>query len=84
MSTLPYDTANNWSDFPDVCRSAPWRTARSNNPVTLFEAAVGASQWFVRLNDFPDEPQYTLLIDDTETLHFDDWPSFWGTPPSPR
>jgi hypothetical protein len=44
-----------------------------NNPGILFEAAVADSRWLVRLNDFPDEPLYTLLIDDTETLHFEDW-----------
>jgi len=84
MNSLPFDKANNWDSFPELRRALPWQTARSNNPVILFEATVGDSHWFVRLNDFPDEPAYTLLIDGTETLHFDDWPSFWEPrPPFP-
>jgi len=41
------------------------------------------SQWKIRLNDFPDEPVYTLIINDAEVIHFDDWPGFWTRPEFP-
>ena len=40
-------------------------------------ATVGNSQWRLRLNDFPEEPLFTLFIEDGEWGHFDDWPPAW-------
>ena len=37
----------------------------------------------IRLNDFPAEPLYTLLIDGVATQDLDDWPATWGALPSP-
>ena len=31
----------------------------------------------IRLNDFPDEPMYTLFVGKQEIGSFDDWPSTW-------
>lgn len=31
----------------------------------------------VRVNDFPAEPLYTLMIDGVEWIDLDDWPSAW-------
>jgi hypothetical protein len=56
--------ANNWRDLPVLQRRIPWATATSGKPHIVFEAAVGQEQWEIRMNDFPDEPLYTLLIDD--------------------
>jgi hypothetical protein len=33
--------------------------------------------WRVRLNDFPDDYMYTLLIDDRDASSFLDWPQTW-------
>jgi hypothetical protein len=49
----------------------------------MFEAEVGDSRWTVRLNDFPDEPCHTVLIDGDEVMHFDDWPWIWTCPDFP-
>jgi len=48
----------------------------------MFEAMVDGQQWLIRLNNFPDEPLFTLLIAGAEILHFDDWPKQWGSVPS--
>jgi hypothetical protein len=78
-----HDTlANNWHDFPDLQQSVPWATATSGKPHIVFEAAVAQAQWAIRINDFPDEPMYTLLIDDRPVIHFDDWPAFWNPRPT--
>jgi len=34
-------------------------------------------RWHVRLNDFPDDYMYTLLIGGREIGRFNDWPSSW-------
>ena len=31
----------------------------------------------VRLNDFPDQPLYTLIVADNEAANFDNWPKRW-------
>ncbi len=80
---VPFTAANNWQEHPAVCQSVPWQPVPSSERHVIYEAQVGPEQWAIRLNDFPDEPLYTLLIAGEERLHFDDWPSFWGArPPS--
>jgi hypothetical protein len=80
-----HDTlANNWNDFPGLLRPIPWKTATAGKPHIVFEAEVDADQWELRMNDFPDEPLYTLLINDRPIIHFDNWPSVWAPrPPFP-
>jgi hypothetical protein len=55
------------------------RTVRTEFPyiasVTWPECAV--QTWTLRLNDFPDEPLYTLLVDGKPLGDFDDWPAQW-------
>ncbi len=31
----------------------------------------------IRLNNFPEEPCYTLLEEDVALVHFNDWPDLW-------
>lgn len=83
MNKLSFDIANNWEDFPEFKRDVPWQTALKNDEYVQFIAKIGSAKWGVRLNDFPDEPCHTLIINGEEKLHFDDWPSFWIRPPFP-
>lgn len=80
---ISFSTANNWSDHWAVQHAVPWQTAAGPSGIE-FEATVSGAQWLIRMNDFPDEPLYTLLIDGAEVLHFDDWPGFWGARPPYR
>ena len=74
---------NNWDDHPQLRRTVVWRTGPAS-PQKMFVATVDGARWTVRLNDFPDEPLYTLMIDGAVILHFDDWPDWpdaWGERP---
>jgi diadenosine tetraphosphate (Ap4A) HIT family hydrolase len=45
-----------------------------------YEAVVGDRRWLLRLNDFPAEPLYTLLIDGREAQDLEEWPAAWQRP----
>jgi hypothetical protein len=52
-----------------------WRqTGEADVP---WDADVKGHLWQVRLNDFPDDYMYTLLIDGEELGDFHDWPQAW-------
>ena len=43
-----------------------------------YEAKINGDKLVIRLNDFPDESLYTLLVNDKEVSSFDDWPKQWS------
>ncbi len=45
-----------------------------------FIARCGAGELASRLNDFPAEPLYTLIVDGKAATDFDDWPAHWSKP----
>jgi glycosyltransferase involved in cell wall biosynthesis len=47
------------------------------DPAYPYEAEVGGDKLLIRLNDFPDENLYTLVVGDVEVANFDDWPRHW-------
>lgn len=53
----------NWAATGDV--EYPWSVEVDGKP------------WRVRLNDFPDDLMYTLIIGETEVGSFHDWPGTW-------
>ena len=59
-----------------------WHPA--NDPLLPFRAEVGADNWHLRLNDFPAEHLYTLLVNGREIGEFDDWPKSWKRSPHNR
>ncbi|MBN9659868.1 MAG: hypothetical protein J0H49_16905 [Acidobacteria bacterium] len=52
-----------WTSTSDVQR--PWH------------ARVGECLWQIRINDFPDEPLFTLMIDGAVIGDLEDWPKAW-------
>jgi hypothetical protein len=52
-----------WRDDGDL--GCPWT------------ASVDGAAWRVRLNDFPDEPMYGLMVGDRHLGDFHDWPQHW-------
>jgi hypothetical protein len=53
----------NWSRSDDL--DFPWRTE------------VEGIRWQIRLNDFPDDMMYSLLVNDEAIVNFHDWPETW-------
>lgn len=45
-----------------------------------YRAEVGGHTFTIRVNDFPAEPLYTLLVGDHEVEDLEDWPSPWVRP----
>lgn len=52
--------------------------------VVPFRTSVGERTLTVRVNDFPAEPLYTLLVDGDEVEDLDDWPDAWHKPGTPQ
>ena len=49
-----------------------------------FRATIGGRNVTIRVNDFPAEPLYTLLVDGVDRDDLEDWPSVWTKPPTPQ
>ncbi|MSQ47645.1 MAG: hypothetical protein EXR78_04520 [Deltaproteobacteria bacterium] len=48
------------------------------DPSSPYQADFAGAQLLVRLNDFPDDHLYTLIVNSREVAHFDDWPPYWN------
>ena len=42
-----------------------------------YESTFNSHTLMLRLNDFPEEPMYTLIVDNEDCESFDNWPSSW-------
>jgi hypothetical protein len=59
-------------------RPVAWRrTASAEHP---YEADVDGQRWTVRVNDFPAEALYTLLVDGAPVEDVEAWPAAWTRP----
>jgi hypothetical protein len=65
MSTDPLHTPMSWT-----------RTADAEFPFSATDAEGATLR--IRLNDFPVQPMYTLLVDAVPLASFDDWPPAWN------
>jgi hypothetical protein len=61
----------------------PIRWEHSGDGEFPYHAEVDGRTLTVRVNDFPAEPLYTLIVDGSELLDLDDWPTVWRRPPAP-
>lgn len=64
----------------DHLLATPVTWHRTGDPEEPYAATVTGRAWRLRLNDFPVEALYTLLIDGDEAGEFDDWPPAWIRP----
>lgn len=49
-----------------------------------YRAEVEGRTFRIRVNDFPEEPLYTLIAEDDELADLDDWPAAWVRPAVPQ
>lgn len=53
---------------------------RGVDPSYPFQAEFEGERLAIRLNDFPEESLYTLMVNGQEVINFDDWPEAWPRP----
>ncbi len=78
---IPFSIANNWDDFPEIQQTIVWQKSEENEGDIVYTAGEGDSCLKIRINDFPAEPLYSLIVGGEVVMHFDDWPDFWGQSP---
>jgi hypothetical protein len=71
------DTASAWTKIP-----IDWR--HTGDGEVPYRADVGGWNLLIRVNDFPDQPLYTLFVDEIKISDLEDWPPAWRRPPIPR
>jgi len=59
------------------CLNANLTWWRTKDRMALWRADAGPRTLTVRVNDFPEDHLYTLLIDNQEIGSFDEWPPQW-------
>ena len=57
-----------------------WR--RGESALLPYVAEIEGRRWEVRVNDFPEESLYTLLIEGEPAETLEAWPEPWVRPPS--
>ncbi|MDB5859938.1 MAG: hypothetical protein JWQ76_3627 [Ramlibacter sp.] len=58
-----------------VRESVKWR--ETDDPDFPYEMNRDQVLWKIRINDFPDEPLYSLMRNGVQMADFDDWPPHW-------
>jgi hypothetical protein len=58
-----------------LARELSWRS--TGDPSHPWAAEVDGNEWRVRINDFPDELMYSLIIGAEPAGDFHDWPETW-------
>jgi hypothetical protein len=58
-----------------LARQVAWTSAP--DPIAPWTASVDGARWQVRINDYPDEILYSLIIDGAVIADFHDWPEGW-------
>jgi hypothetical protein len=62
----------------DRCLERDVQWSRTNERTAFWRATVDGETWTVRVNDFPEEQLYTLLVNGEELGSFDGWPRQWS------
>jgi hypothetical protein len=60
-----------------LVRPLSWRS--TGEPIYPWAVEVDGKSWRIRINDFPDELMYSLMIggENAGDFHFHDWPETW-------
>lgn len=58
--------------------SQPISWSKTDDPDYPYTAVINDRIWRLRINDFPEQALYTLLIDEQEVGDLEDWPRRWS------
>jgi len=58
-----------------LARQLSWRS--TSDPAHPWGTEVDGTSWRIRVNDFPDELMYSLIIGSESAGDFHDWPETW-------
>ena len=58
-----------------MSRRCAWKS--TGDPFYPSATEVDGNSWRVRINDFPDELMYSLIIGSETAGNFHDWPETW-------
>jgi hypothetical protein len=61
----------------DDLRHQPIDWQETEDPDFPYEAQLAQTRLRLRINDFPDEPLFSLFVDDRHVADLDDWPGHW-------
>lgn len=61
--------------------SVIWR--QINSLVFHWEVVMHGHVFTIRVNDFPEDPLFTLFIDGKAVMNLEDWPDLWNPVPNP-
>ena len=64
-----------------LARFIAWE--HTNDPRSPYRADLDGRSLALRVNDFPAEPIYTLVVDGVALVDLDDWPDAWHRPAAP-
>lgn len=67
-------TAREKRDYSEV----PIEWMETNDAEYPFRAFCDGEELVLRLNDFPDEPLYTVIIDGDEQGDYEEWSPLWS------
>jgi hypothetical protein len=79
-SPLEHDAPPEWAMILARCLIDPIAWEKTGDGEYPYAALVSGRRWVIRVNDFPAQPLYTLMIDGAEALDLEDWPSVWRRP----
>ena len=68
-----------WQPMNEMNPYAPMsiNLENSHDPEFPYQVVIDNKQWVIRINDFPEEALYTLMVDGKAVIDFSDWPYTW-------
>ncbi len=70
----------NYDNISSILFEKQIKWEQNNDPDNIdfpYKKEINNLVWKIKLNNFPEEPMYTLYIDNKAILTFDDMPTTW-------
>lgn len=77
---MKFEKQDNWKDFKHLLEGNVIFALADKGSNIVYASNKEGQNWKIRMNDFPAEPLYTLIVDGNEIIHFNDWPENWSKP----